>query len=585
MRSNIIILLLMMFIPQLIHNINTLFQSTEVTPDYFLDNFLKNTSRLDIYSNNLTDIYLINQTTSNHFINITDSPKFEYKVKRSREKIEINHLLEKKTQNNWMSFIILGIIGYAFIHINNKNSSKHINIDAKSDVKIKDVAGLEYAKEEVLEFVDFLKNRNKYLDMGAKMPRGALFYGPPGTGKTLLAKAIAGECGVPFISASGSDFVEVYVGVGASRIRNLFQKARDKAPCVLFIDEIDALARKRANGFSSGGDSERDSTLNKFLVELDGFESNENILVFGATNRLDVLDNALLRPGRFDRKIMFELPEKNDRKEIFQHYLSKLDLDKEPEEIATNLSKLSFGFSGADIANICNEACILAVRNNLEVITEQVLKDAIDHVILGPEKKTFRLSDNERRTVAYHEAGHTVMAYFLENTTKPIKVSIMPRGKSALGFSQRELPENKLRTKEELLDDICVLLGGRIAEEIYIGQITTGASDDIQKLTQLGYSYVSIYGMDDEISTINYQSDIEYSQDTRNRIDLAVKQIVNRCYHKTKNMLELYNHHVKTIAEDLLEKETLYEEDLDKIFQENKVKSYPILSILNNITW
>ena len=403
------------------------------------------------------------------------------------------------------------------------------------------------------------------------MPRGALFYGPPGTGKTLLAKAIAGEANVNFISASGSDFVEVYVGVGASRIRKLFEKARKNAPCVIFIDEIDSLARKRSNG-SNGGSLERDSTLNTLLVELDGFDENQEILIIGATNRLELLDDAVLRPGRFDRKIRFELPERQEREQLFYHYLEFMNLDDSLsiEDMAYNLSKLSFGFSAADIANICNEACILSVRKGLEVIDQELLEEAVDHVLLGPEKETFRLSDQERETVAFHEAGHTVVAYISEHTTYPIKVSIMPRGKSALGFSQREMPENKLMTKDEFLDDMCVLLGGRVAEELFCGQITTGASDDIQKLTQRAYLYVSHYGMDSTINTFYYNLDQNdrYSNDLRKDIDITVQELINSCYQRTKDILNQNEIFVRKIKEELIENDTLNKDDLINIFSE-----------------
>ncbi len=546
------------------------FSMTEISPKYYTDNFLDNTTRVDIYSNNLTDVYLNNETKPNYFVNISKLSNFEEIVSAPEHNITVNHKLDKKSNN--ISFVLLAMIfGLIFLmkHLNHGNSGFtiiHAN-DKKKKVTLDDVAGLEYAKQEVFEFVDFLRNRDKYIEAGAKMPRGALFYGPPGTGKTLLAKAIAGECGVNFISASGSDFVEVYVGVGASRIRKLFQKARSKAPCVVFIDEIDALARKRGVNLS-GGSSERDSTLNMLLVELDGFENNKDILIFGATNRLELLDNALMRPGRFDRKIRFELPERSDREKIFFHYLENMNLKEDPEIVAKNLSKLSYGFSSADIANICNEACILSVRNKVEEIDQRLLEEAIDHVLLGPKKKTFRLSDEERNTVAFHEAGHTVIAYLSENTTFPVKVSIMPRGKSALGFSQREMSENKLRTQNELLDDMCVLLGGRVAEEIFCGQITTGASDDIQKLTDLAYLYVSYYGMDQKLSTFHYnlEQNDRYSEHLRKNIDTSVQKMIDSSYLRTKDILQNNQEFVIAIKEGLIEHETLNKNDLDDIF-------------------
>ena len=548
---------------------------SEVSSDYFINNFLLNTTKVKVYNNNITDIYLNNSTSTKFFLNLSKSDSIIKKIKKNNVIIEYS-LDSRKVNNNIINHIFIIILLYLIMkRINKKNNrTSSIYSTKNSSIKLNDIAGLDYAKQEIFEFIDFLKNRDKYIKRGARMPRGALFYGPPGTGKTLLAKAISGESDVSFMSATGSDFVEVYVGVGASRIRDLFEEARKKAPCVLFIDEIDALGKKRSNCGTSSGNAERDTTLNKFLVELDGFEENDNIIVFGATNRLDVIDNALLRSGRFDRKIRFNLPEKSEREEIFIHYLKKLNLEDNIKEVAKNLSKLSFGFSGADISNICNEACILSVRNNKELITIKMLENAIDNVMLGPEKKTFSLSDKERKIIAYHEAGHTVMSYFLENTTKPVKVSIMPRGKSALGFSQREMSENKLKSKDELLDDMCVLLGGRISEEIFIKSITTGAYDDIQKLTELAYMFVTIYGMDDTISTFHYNLELKdrYSEDLKNKIDNSVKKIIDECYKKTKIMLDKKKTFVDKLALELLRKETLNQSDLKLILNKKIYK-------------
>lgn len=543
---------------------------SEVSSDNFKNNFLVNTTKVKVYNNNITDIYLNNLTSTNYFLNLSKSGSIIDTVKKNNIKVEYS-LNNRKVDTKFINYIFIILLLYLiFIRIDkNNNRTKSIYSSKNSKIKLKDIAGLDYAKQEVFEFIDFLKNRDKYIEKGARMPRGALFYGPPGTGKTLLAKAISGESDVNFISATGSDFVEVYVGVGASRIRDLFNKARKKAPCVLFIDEIDALGRKRSSCNTSGGNSERDNTLNKFLVELDGFEENDNIIVFGATNRLDIIDDALLRPGRFDRKIRFELPEKSEREKIFSHYLKKINLEENIDDVARRLSSLSFGFSGADISNICNETCILSVRNNCDTITYKILENAIDNVMLGPEKKTFRLNDKERNIIAYHEAGHTVMSYFLENTTKPIKVSIMPRGKSALGFSQREMSENKLRTKDELLDDICVLLGGRVSEELFINSITTGAYDDIQKLTELAYMFVCIYCMDDSINIFHYNLELKdrYSEDLKNNIDNSVKKIIDECYKKTKEMLNNKKEFVEKIVLELLRKETLNHNELNLILK------------------
>jgi ATP-dependent metalloprotease FtsH len=564
MSYNLIIpILALLLLPYL----NT--KPNEITSDYYFDNFVDNTTQIKVYGNNVSDIYLNNETSTNNYINNTKSIDFLKRIKKYENKFNISYSIDKKSSFKVNENIILGIILF-FIYRHFKNGfSNNIIIIRNSKTKLKDIAGLEYAKKEIFEFIDFLKNKEKYIKAGAKMPRGALLYGPPGTGKTLLAKAISGECGIPFITTTGSDFAEVYVGVGASRVRDLFAKAKKHAPCIIFIDEIDALARKRGTNMQNSGSSERDATLNKLLVELDGFDENDNILIFGSTNRLDVIDNAILRPGRFDRKIRFELPEMKEREVIFKHYLDKLKLDGNPEEIAESLSKQSMGFSGADIANICNEASILSVRNNLKVINLKILENAIDNIILGPEKTTFRLSNKEREIIAYHEAGHTIMSYFLVNVTSPIKVSIMPRGKSALGFSQREMSENKLKNKDEILDEICVLLGGRVAEEIYIRNITTGASDDIQRLTELAYMYVTIYGMDKEINIFHFNKNIKnrYSEETKKDIDESVKKIINKCYEKTKKLLSSKEKRMNKLAKELLDYESLNKQDLDDILK------------------
>ena len=551
----------------------------EINTNYYLDNFLENTSKLEVYNNNITDIFLNNESSSKYYLNITDLPNFSNIIQESEYNITLNYKLDRRNSDSGIVYLLM-FIGFIYMFKYFSNNNPKYNMiykkNKKSKIALDDIAGLEYAKQEVFEFIDFLQNREKYIEAGAKMPRGALFYGPPGTGKTMLAKAIAGEANVNFISASGSDFVEVYVGVGASRVRQLFQKARKNAPCVIFIDEIDSLARKRSNG-GSGGNLERDSTLNTLLVELDGFEENQEILIIGATNRLELLDDAVLRPGRFDRKIRFDLPERQDREQLFFHSLESMNLDDSQtiEDTAYNLSKLSFGFSAADIANICNEACILSVRKDLDTIDQELLEEAVDNVLLGPEKKTFRLSDKERNTVAFHEAGHTVVAYLSEHSTDPIKVSIMPRGKSALGFSQREMPENKLMTKDEFLDDMCVLLGGRVAEEIFCGQITTGASDDIQKLTERAYQYVSFYGMDPEFNTFYYnlEQNNRYSNDLRKDIDTTVQDLINSCYQRTTEILNNNENFVRKIKEELIENDTLNKEDLINIFSEGQGES------------
>ncbi len=535
----------------------------QLSSSYFFDHYIENTTHVDIFENGLAQIYVNNATNPTYFVNTTEETDFEDNLKQTKYPYDVVH---KPTPNKLNGYIFLFIL-FMIRQMRTKSGlTKCIISEDNVSVKLKDISGLEDAKKEVFEFVDFLKNREKYIKCGARMPRGALLYGPPGCGKTMLAKAVAGECKVPFIAVSGSDFCEMYVGVGAARIRDLFKKARSKAPCIVFIDEIDALARKRS--YFTAGSSEKDATLNKLLIELDGFEPNDNILIFAATNRLDILDDALMRPGRFDRKIRFELPERGDREKIFNNYLKPMKLDAEPELLSEVLSKQSFGFSGADIANICNEACILSVRYNSENVTRKILENAIDNVLLGPEKKTFQLSDKEKTIVAYHESGHSVMSYMLKNVKPPIKVSIMPRGKSALGFSQSEMSEDKLKNKDELFEKICVLLGGRVAEEIFCENITTGASDDIEKLTTLAYLYVTRYGMDASVGTFYFDSERKdrYSETLRKKVDTAVQKIITRAYKKTKEMLEKHRHLIKKFANKLLEKETVNQVDIDIIF-------------------
>ena len=543
----------------------------QISEKSFFNDYISNVTQIDFYRNISAYIHLNNKTHSTHFINYENKNDFISNLKKHGYQNEILYkeesILFKKLINStiFFGFLLLilmsrNLIGMGF--------SSYIKSNDKVKVKLKDVAGLEYQKKEIFEFVDFLKNRDKYLKIGARMPRGALLHGPPGTGKTLLAKAVAGECGISFISVSGSDFSQMYVGVSASRVRSLFKEARKKAPCIIFIDEIDALARSRANSASCGGQTERDNTLNRLLVELDGFEDNDNVLLFGATNRLDILDSALLRPGRFDRKIQFELPEKNDRIKIFDYYLEKMKINKKNKtKYSTELGKISTGFSCADISNICNEASILTVRNNERYVNLKTLKDAIDNVILGPEKKTFRLTDNERKIVAFHESGHAFLSYFLKNTQSPIKVSIMPRGASALGFSQSESKDTKLYSSEELKEKMIVLLGGRAAEEIFCDDITTGAGDDIEKLTKMAYKFVTVFGMDKSVGTVYCDwVDKKISKEFRQRIDNAVIEHIESAYVSARTMITNNKTKVKNLANLLLEKETVIKKDLDNLW-------------------
>jgi len=422
-----------------------------------------------------------------------------------------------------------------------KSTATTYGEDKKIDTRFKDVAGNENAKEEVLEFVDFLKNPKKYQALGARVPRGALLVGPPGTGKTLLAKAVAGEAGVPFVSTSGSEFVEMFVGVGASRVRDLFKTAREKAPSIVFIDEIDAVGKKRG-GKMGGGNEERDNTLNQLLVEMDGFSTDSSVIVLAATNRADSLDDALKRPGRFDRQIEITLPSIKEREQIFGVHLRKVKCDPVlgKTEYARKLAALTPGFSGADIMNICNEGAIIAARRNGEEVTIRDFEQATERVIAGIERKMPQ-SQLERRTVAYHEAGHAVAGWFSEYASPLIKLTIIPRAKGSLGFAQYLPDEVTLYTQQQLEDMIVVALGGRIAEELFFGKITTGASDDLKKCTQIASGLVTQYGMSPRLGTLNYAQEQGYqknfSEKTNKIIDDEISRVINECYSKSKTLL------------------------------------------------
>ena len=433
-----------------------------------------------------------------------------------------------------------------------------------------DVAGLHEAKEEVEEIVHFLKNPNKYTQLGAKIPKGALLVGPPGTGKTLLAKAVAGEAHVPFFSLSGSDFVEMFVGVGASRVRDLFAKAKEKAPCIVFIDEIDAVGRARSNSQNLGGNDERENTLNQLLTEMDGFGSNSGIIILAATNRVDILDGALTRAGRFDRQIFVDLPDINDRKEIFTVHLkniktdSSLDLDL--------LARQTPGFSGADIANICNEAALIAARNEKEFVSRADFMNAVDRIIGGLEKKNAITTNEERRSIAIHEAGHAVVSWFLEYANPLVKVTIVPRGK-ALGAAWYLPEERQITTTQALLDQMCATLAGRAAEEIFLGRISTGAANDLERITQLAYAMVVYYGMSDKLPNVNYskiQGDAygiskPYSDKTSELIDQEVNAIIAQQYQRAKDLLQEKAEGHKALSDLLLEAEVIYTEDVERL--------------------
>jgi AFG3 family protein len=453
----------------------------------------------------------------------------------------------------------------------NIGKSKATLFDKESQVTItfNDVAGLEEAKQEVMEIVDFLKNPKKYTNLGGKIPKGALLVGSPGTGKTLLAKAVAGEAQVPFFSLSGSDFVEMFVGVGASRVRDLFKQAKDKAPCIIFIDEIDAIGRARGKNSVMGGNDERENTLNQLLVEMDGFGTDSGIIIMAATNRPDVLDSALLRPGRFDRQISIDKPDLVGREQIFKVHLKPLKLAEEVE--AKKLSAQTPGFAGAEIANVCNEAALIAARRNKQAIDMQDFQDAIDRVIGGLEKKNKIISPEEKRIVAYHEAGHAIAGWFLEHADPLVKVSIVPRGVAALGYAQYLPKEQFLYTTEQLIDGLCMTMGGRVAEDITFGKISTGAQNDLERITKLSYAMVTVYGMNAKVGNVSFNDSQEtqfqrpYSDKTAELIDDEVRKLIADIYQKTKQLLLEKQEGLIALAEKLLEKEILFQSDLEQI--------------------
>lgn len=451
-----------------------------------------------------------------------------------------------------------------------KSKATLFDKEAQVSVTFNDVAGLEEAKQEVMEIVDFLKNPKKYTNLGGKIPKGALLIGAPGTGKTLLAKAVAGEAQVPFFSLSGSDFVEMFVGVGASRVRDLFRQAKDKAPCIIFIDEIDAIGRARGKNNIVGGNDERENTLNQLLVEMDGFGTDSGIIILAATNRPDVLDSALLRPGRFDRQVSIDKPDLIGREQIFKVHLKPVKLADGVD--AKKLSAQTPGFAGAEIANVCNEAALIAARKNKEAVDMQDFQDAIDRVIGGLEKKNKIISPEEKRIVAYHEAGHAIAGWFLEHADPLVKVSIVPRGVAALGYAQYLPKEQFLYTTEQLIDGMCMTLGGRVAEDITFGKISTGAQNDLERITKLAYAMVTIYGMNAKVGNVSfndtqgeYQFNKPYSEKTSELIDVEVRNQINEVYEMTKKLLIDKREGLIKLADKLLEKEILFQSDLEEI--------------------
>ena len=456
----------------------------------------------------------------------------------------------------------------------NIGKSKATLFDKNTNVNItfNDVAGLEGAKVEIKEIVDFLKNPKKYTALGAKIPKGALLVGPPGTGKTLLAKAVAGEAKVPFFSLSGSDFVEMFVGVGASRVRDLFRQAKEKSPCIIFIDEIDAIGRARGKNPAQGGNDERENTLNQLLTEMDGFGTNSGVIILAATNRADILDRALMRAGRFDRQIYVDMPDLNERKDIFKVHLKPLKLDNSVD--VDFLAKQTPGFSGADIANICNEAALIAARHDKTVIQKQDFLDAVDRIIGGLEKKNKIISVNEKKVIAYHEAGHAATSWLLEHAHPLIKVTIVPRGRS-LGAAWYLPEERQITTTEQLMDEMCATLGGRAAEEVMFGKISTGALSDLEKVTKQAYAMITIYGLNSKIGNISYYDSTganeygftkPYSEKTSQTIDEEVSKLIETAYVRAKDILTKNKQLLTQLAEQLLDKEVIFKEDLETIF-------------------
>ena len=450
-----------------------------------------------------------------------------------------------------------------------KSKAKVYDKDTAMTVTFKDVAGQEGAKQEVQEIVEFLKNPKRYTDLGGKIPKGALLIGPPGTGKTLLAKAVAGEAGVPFFSMSGSDFVEMFVGVGASRVRDLFRQAKEKAPCIIFIDEIDAVGRARSRNPSMGGNDERENTLNALLTEMDGFGTNSGVIILAATNRADMLDSALLRAGRFDRQINVDLPDLSERKAIFKVHLKPVKIDEHLD--IDYLARQTPGFSGADIANVCNEAALIAARRNKRMVEKQDFLDAVDRIIGGLEKKTKVMTAAEKRSIALHEAGHATISWFLEHANPLVKVTIVPRGR-ALGAAWYMPEERQITTKEEMLDEMCATLGGRAAEELFVGHISTGAINDLEKVTKSAYGMIAYAGMGDKLPNICYYNNNEYnfqkpySETTAKVMDDEVLKMISQQYERAKKLLLEHKEGHNQLAELLIEREVIFAEDVERIF-------------------
>lgn len=566
----------------------------------FVEVYLKKDKlQLDKYKKVATRLGGAENPGPHYIFEIADYKVFNDDLKAAQEGFAPEDLvkLEITTRHNWggelLSWVlpvILFIGLWMFImrrmsggggpggQIFNIGKSKATLFDKDTQVNItfEDVAGLGEAKVEIKEIVDFLKTPKKYTELGAKIPKGALLVGPPGTGKTLLAKAVAGEAKVPFFSLSGSDFVEMFVGVGASRVRDLFRQAKEKAPAIIFIDEIDAIGRARGRSVSQGANDERENTLNQLLTEMDGFGTNSGVIILAATNRADILDRALMRAGRFDRQIYVDMPDVNERQEIFKVHLKPLKLDQSVD--IEFLARQTPGFSGADIANICNEAALIAARKDKKTVEKQDFLDAVDRIIGGLEKKNKIISAEEKKVIAYHEAGHASVSWLVEHASPLIKVTIVPRGRS-LGAAWYLPEERQITTKEQLLDEMCAALGGRAAEEVMFGKVSTGALSDLEKITKQAYAMVTMYGLNEKIGNISYydssgQSEYmlskPYSEQTAKTIDEEVSKMVEAAYARTKKILSENKHLLSQLADLLLEREVIFKEDLEKIFGKRK---------------
>lgn len=555
----------------------------------------------DLFDNSFSSV---SQEGPHFFFTIGSIEYFEQWLREAQDKYLDGEYIEVsyKTQPNYLRdiigwllpiFIILAIWIIIFRRMSKGGApgaggnifsvgkSKAQLFDKESNIKIdfKDVAGLEEAKVEVREIVDFLKKPKKYTDLGGKIPKGVLLVGPPGTGKTLLAKAVAGEANVPFFSMSGSDFVEMFVGVGASRVRDLFKQAKEKAPCIIFIDEIDAIGRARGKNPNFGANDERENTLNQLLTEMDGFGNNVGVIIMAATNRADILDRALLRAGRFDRQVHLELPDINERKEIFKVHLKPIKLETHLD--IDFLAKQTPGFSGADIANVCNESALIAARKNKTVVERQDFLDAVDRIVGGLERKSKIISKDEKRTIAFHEAGHATVSWLLEHASPLVKVTIIPRGR-ALGAAWYLPEERQITTRDQLIDEMCAALGGRVSEELMFGKISTGAMNDLEKITKQAYAMIAYFGMSKKVGHVSFydstgQSEMSftkpYSEKTAELIDQEVKDLIEEAYVRAYDILKKHKKGLTQLAEQLLEKEVIFTEDLEKIFGKRPWKS------------